>query len=301
MNYTKFGHQRFFNLGLILVGWTLYGFFFGSQYYVREAYFGRNPNFQYALSAWLTCGYSWALVTFPILYLARRFPFNRENWHRALAFHIPASVFFAILSLTIFVALRLLLGENYSLAKFKSLLVEDLHSGIPVYFGILGVRYAVGYLFEPRDGARNRRSPAFPDEATSNSENGHEQVESRAAASDVSNGSAPQFVERFSVKTGGRIIFISVCEIDVVTSEGNYVKIHTNGRSHLLRETMKAMEQKLDPKEFVRVRRSTIVRIEQIKELHPLFNGEFEIVLNKGTKLSSSRRYRRNLDVLLKT
>jgi two-component system LytT family response regulator len=63
---------------------------------------------------------------------------------------------------------------------------------------------------------------------------------------------------------------------------------------------MDGIERKLNPQKFLRLRRSTIVCIEQIKELHPLFNGEFVIVLKDGTKLSSSRRYRQNLNLLLK-
>ena len=60
------------------------------------------------------------------------------------------------------------------------------------------------------------------------------------------------------------------------------------------------MERKLDPQKFLRLRRSTIVRVEKISELYPLFNGEFEVVLTDGTRLTSSRRYRQNLDALLK-
>jgi len=60
------------------------------------------------------------------------------------------------------------------------------------------------------------------------------------------------------------------------------------------------MEKKLDPSEFVRLRRSTIARIAEIKEFHPMFNGEYEVVLKAGTTLSSSRRYRKNLESILK-
>src|SRR5687768_2064717 len=126
MNYSRFNHERLFNLGLILLGWTLYGFFFASQNYVRQVYFARNPNFQNDLSLWLTCGYSWAMLTLPILYIARRFPFSRENWHRALAVHIPASVVFSVAVLSIFVVLRNMLGYSYSLSRFEALIVDDL-------------------------------------------------------------------------------------------------------------------------------------------------------------------------------
>ena len=108
------------------------------------------------------------------------------------------------------------------------------------------------------------------------------------------------YLERIAVKEAGRIMFVSAEEISWVSSDGNYIKIHTGGKAHLLRETMDAMERRLDPQKFLRVRRSVIVRLAQIKELHPLFNGEFQIILKDGTQLSSSRRYRQNLDTLLK-
>jgi two-component system LytT family response regulator len=63
---------------------------------------------------------------------------------------------------------------------------------------------------------------------------------------------------------------------------------------------MDGLENKLNPSEFLRLRRSTIVRIAEIKALHPLFNGEFEVVLKDGTKLASSRRYREKLNSLLR-
>lgn len=87
------------------------------------------------------------------------------------------------------------------------------------------------------------------------------------------------YSERLAVKNNGHIVFVSVNEIDLITSEGNYVKILTKKQSYLFRQTMNAMEKRLDPNCFLRVRRSTIVRIKLIKELHPLFNGEFEVVL----------------------
>ncbi|MFN2498596.1 MAG: LytR/AlgR family response regulator transcription factor [Pyrinomonadaceae bacterium] len=105
---------------------------------------------------------------------------------------------------------------------------------------------------------------------------------------------------RVAIKESSRIFFLNVGEIDWIDSQGNYVQIHTEGSAYLLRETMKGIETKLDSEKFVRIRRSTIVRIEQIKELAPLFNGEYAVILRDGTQLTSSRRYRRNLDALLR-
>lgn len=107
-------------------------------------------------------------------------------------------------------------------------------------------------------------------------------------------------LERVVLKEQGRISFLSADEIDWLCAQGNYVQLHAGRETHLLRETVDGMESKLDPRKFVRLRRSTIVRAERIKELHPLFNGEYAVILKDGTRLQSSRRYRKNLDALLK-
>jgi two-component system LytT family response regulator len=78
------------------------------------------------------------------------------------------------------------------------------------------------------------------------------------------------------------------------------VRLHTGRESYLLRETIAGMESRLSPGRFLRIRRSTLVRIGLIRELHPLFNGQYELHLESGTRLTSSRRYRKNLDALLK-
>jgi two-component system LytT family response regulator len=114
-------------------------------------------------------------------------------------------------------------------------------------------------------------------------------------------GEQETYLQRIAVKKVEHITFVDVDEIDWISSEGNYVQLHTKNKTHLLRETMDGIERKLDPQKFLRLRRSTIVQIEQIKELHPLFNGEFAVLLKDGTKLSSSRRYRQNLNLLLKS
>ena len=111
----------------------------------------------------------------------------------------------------------------------------------------------------------------------------------------------PYYPQRFSVKQNERVVFVAVNDIIWIASEGNYVRLHTQDRSYLLRGTMDGIQAKLNPRDFVRLRSSTIGRISQIQELHPLFNGEFLVVLKNGKELRSSRRYRHNLDPLLNT
>jgi two-component system, LytTR family, response regulator len=100
--------------------------------------------------------------------------------------------------------------------------------------------------------------------------------------------------ERFVIKSGGRIFFVKAEEIDWVEAVGDYVRLHVGQQAHLLRETMTAMEAKLDSR-FLRIQRSTIVNSERIKELHPYFNGEYVIVLQGGVQLKSGRSYRDRL------
>jgi two-component system LytT family response regulator len=106
-------------------------------------------------------------------------------------------------------------------------------------------------------------------------------------------------LERLVIKSGGRIYFLNVEEVDWIEAADNYVELHVGRESHLLRETISGLAARLDPARFLRIRHSTIVNIERVKELRPLFRGEYLIVLRDGTELTSSRRYRKNLDAIL--
>jgi two-component system, LytTR family, response regulator len=109
-----------------------------------------------------------------------------------------------------------------------------------------------------------------------------------------------EFLERIAVKKDEKIKFVEVEKINYIKSLENYIEIFTDREKFLLRETMDGIESKLDSKKFIRIRRSTIVKISAIKELNVLFNNEFLIILQNGTELISSRRFRKKLDSLLK-
>ena len=104
---------------------------------------------------------------------------------------------------------------------------------------------------------------------------------------------------RLVVRSAGRIQFVNVDEIDWIAAEDNYVRIHTAGKTFLMRETVTGMEQRLDPREFLRIRRSTIVRVSRIQEVRTLLNGTFEILLADGTRVTSARRFREAVERLL--
>ncbi|MEK6335932.1 MAG: LytTR family DNA-binding domain-containing protein [Acidobacteriota bacterium] len=111
--------------------------------------------------------------------------------------------------------------------------------------------------------------------------------------------SSRKYVERLVVKSAGRIFFLSVAEIDWIEAADNYVRLHAGRESHLLRETMNSLEKKLDPEQFLRVHRSRIVNARKIKELQPLFRGEYDIMLRDGTRVESGRGYRERIQKLL--
>ena len=108
-----------------------------------------------------------------------------------------------------------------------------------------------------------------------------------------------KYPERLIVKSSGRVFFVRSEDIDWVEAAGNYVKIHTKNEGHLLRESMKNMEAKLDPKTFVRIHRSAIVNIDRIKELEPWFHGEYIVIMRDGTRLTASRVFSDRLSALI--
>lgn len=106
--------------------------------------------------------------------------------------------------------------------------------------------------------------------------------------------------ERILVKSSGEIFFLKAEEIDWIEAEGDYMKFHVNGRTHLMRETMARLEARLDPKRFIRIHRSTIVNIDRLRKLSPSFAGEYAVILQDGTKLKLSRGYHERIAKLLK-
>jgi two-component system LytT family response regulator len=101
------------------------------------------------------------------------------------------------------------------------------------------------------------------------------------------------------IKTDGRLVCIDPADIEWVEAEGNYLRVHTNVQHFLVRDTMTAFEERLDPTRFARIHRSTIVNLRRIAELHPLFHGEYTVVMRNGVRLTLSRSYRDALRHLL--
>ena len=101
-----------------------------------------------------------------------------------------------------------------------------------------------------------------------------------------------EYHKRFVLKSTGRMVIVNVDEIDWIEADGDYVRLYVKGRYQLMRERISAIEQQINPAQFIRIHRSVIVRIDRIKEMKPLLNGDHLLTLHDGTQLSLSRTYR---------
>jgi two-component system LytT family response regulator len=105
--------------------------------------------------------------------------------------------------------------------------------------------------------------------------------------------------DRLVIKSSGRIYFIRTRDIDWCEANGNYVRLHVGAQTHLVRGTMAHIESQLDPAQFVRIHRSTIVNVDRIQELQSSFGGEYVVLLHDKTRLTLSRGYREGLQTKL--
>ncbi|PQA86899.1 LytR/AlgR family response regulator transcription factor [Hyphococcus luteus] len=101
-----------------------------------------------------------------------------------------------------------------------------------------------------------------------------------------------RYTERLSFKDGSKVVVLDAHEIEWIDAAGDYMCIHARGKTHIIRETMKALQTRLDPARFQRVHRSAIVNIDRVKELHPHSNGEYFLILDNGAELKLSRSYK---------
>ncbi len=99
------------------------------------------------------------------------------------------------------------------------------------------------------------------------------------------------YATRFAIRIGHRVVFIAVSDIDWIEAMGDYAGLHVAGKVHLLRERLHQLARRLDPTQFVRIHRSTIVRADRIAEMEVLSNRDSLLLLRDGTPLRASRTY----------
>jgi two-component system LytT family response regulator len=165
-------------------------------------------------------------------------------------------------------------------------LVESLHL-TPMPYVIFVTAYsehaveafdteAVDYLLKPFDEERLGRA-----------------LERARAA--IARRAPTRYLERFAVTLGRRTKYVAAGEVDWIEGSGNYAKLHIGKEAQLVRTTLSALEQELDPTRFARVHRSAIVALDRVRELRSLGGGEFRVLLRDGVQVPMSQRYRDRL------
>ena len=150
--------------------------------------------------------------------------------------------------------------------------------------------HALDYLLKPFNRDRLHRALARAREHIEHRNYGN--LDERLASLIADLKTEKKYLERLVVKSVGRVFFLKIDEIDWIEAAGNYLKLHVGRESHLIRETMNGIEAKLNPDKFLRIHRSTVVNIDRIKELHPMFSGDYSVILRNGLELTLSRNYR---------
>lgn len=158
--------------------------------------------------------------------------------------------------------------------------------------------YALDYLLKPFN--RTRFQKALQRARLQIARETRDRVDQRLAALLKEVGSESKYMERLVIRSAGRVVFLRTEDVEWFEGCANYVRLHTGKESHLMREKISTLEARLDPKKFVRIHRSSIVKIDQIKELRASGDGEQVVVLRDGSRLGLSRSYRESFQRLLR-
>lgn len=154
--------------------------------------------------------------------------------------------------------------------------------------------HALDYLLKPFDAERFAKAVGFAKQRLlDQDESALEAVQITELLKNIDE--KPKHLERLLIKLNGRIIFLKVCEIDVIRADDKYVQLHAGKNVHLVRQTLGAMNKQLDPNKFVQVHRSIIVNVERIKELQTMFSGDLVVIMENGAEIPLSRNYKNRL------
>jgi two-component system LytT family response regulator len=179
--------------------------------------------------------------------------------------------------------------------------------------------HALDYLLKPVDDARlaaalervraqwqqrqavaqREQLMALLAEVKGNGEIAVESATTGVADSGASAGGTRRYATLLPIRSGRETLRLDVATIDWIDAAGDYMCVHADGQTHVLRATMKELEEMLDPQVFQRVHRSTIVNLARVKSLRPHLNGECFLKLQSGQEVKLSRSFRDKVELLL--
>jgi two-component system LytT family response regulator len=153
------------------------------------------------------------------------------------------------------------------------------------------------YLLKPFDAKRLARAVARARERVQQKRHPDLTAELRLLLENARRPSAA--AERIAVREGDKATLVKVRDIDWIEAESNYARLHVGKSSHLVRDTLSAIAERLDSVQFRRIHKSAIVNVDAIRELHAWFHGEYRLLLRSGAELKLSRNYKKNVEDLL--
>ena len=290
--------RRLRAIAISIAGWSAIALLFSLQRLFGFAIRGIEPAWdRLALEMAITWG-GWAIVT-PIIFVAvRRFPLSPENPKR-VAFHLPIGIGVALIHSMIVAAITPLFIWRPSFLPIRDMFTGRLASAIAfetlIYFMVAAVLSAWMYSRESQ-----RRQVAF---SRAESDRARVEVEARRLEGERQRLAArlEEIRHRASepatlaVPAGGGLMKLPLGSIDWLQAEDNYVRLHAGGRSHLVRTTLSALEEKLAAADFVRIHRSAVGSVPKIARLKRVASDRYAVVLADGTQLRVSRAYRKRL------
>jgi two-component system LytT family response regulator len=160
--------------------------------------------------------------------------------------------------------------------------------------------HALDYLVKPFDDDRFLEAIARAKSAIRGARAGELSERLAGLLEQVGGGTpADRWLRRLVVKTAGRVVLVRVEDIDWIEAADYCVKLHVQGKVHVLRESLQTLELRLDPERFFRIHRSGIVNLDRVTELQPVLKGEHSVLLRDGSRLKLSRGRRRDLETRL--
>ena len=216
----------------------------------------------------------WCLI-FAVAWWLKRFPITRAEWWRSLPAHLLFTFPYSLLHVAAMVGLRKLvyagMGESYDFGAWWPNWVYEYRKDLVGYAIIVAGLSAFRIYGLWLDSRKQDVAPGVP---------------------------SGQALERLVVRKLNREFILSISDIDRIEADGNYVTVYVKGDAYPLRESLVALEKRLDQKHFARVHRGHIVNIDRIREIQPWDHGDYRIVLKDGSFVNFSRRYRSRLNHL---
>ena len=231
----------------------------------------------------------WLLVP-AIGWWLKQFPLIHGGWPRSIPAHLLATVPFSLVHVAGMVGLRDLtyrwMGTQYDIGAWWPNWIYEYPKDFVAYWLLL-VCIVAFRLYGLWQDSREAHAAPLPPEPAAND------AEASEAAADTP-------LERLVVRKLNREYILAIAEVDRVEADGNYVNVYAQGTAYPRRESLAALEKKLDGRRFVRVHRGHLVNIDRIREIQPWDHGDYRIVLQDGTCVNLSRRYRERLQHLLR-